>query len=69
MLVDPCVPKDWKGFTVTRKWRGATFEITVKNPNGVSRGVKSITLNNEPIAGTIPVQPEGTVNKVEVLMA
>jgi len=68
MIVDPCIPKDWKGFEITRKWRGATFNITVKNPNGVEKGVKSITLNGTVIDGVIKPQVIGSENQVTVLM-
>ncbi|MDI6784338.1 MAG: hypothetical protein QME64_09630, partial [bacterium] len=39
LLIDPCIPKHWKEYTITRKFRGATYNITVKNPKGVNRGV------------------------------
>ena len=68
MIVDPCIPGAWKGFQVTRKWRGATFEITVANPDGVQKGVRSITLNGEPVQGAIPPQPAGSANRVAVVM-
>ncbi|MGA2808381.1 MAG: hypothetical protein ABSE87_09605 [Terracidiphilus sp.] len=68
MIVDPCIPGDWKGFHVTRQWRGATFEITVKNPKGVQKGVTSTTLNGQPVQGPIKPQPAGSVNQVVVVM-
>lgn len=68
MMIDPCIPSDWSGFQVQRKWRGATFKITVENPQGVQKGVKAITFNGQPIQGTIPVQQEGSVNEVLVIM-
>ncbi|AQT68106.1 Cellobiose phosphorylase [Anaerohalosphaera lusitana] len=66
--VDPCVPKDWDEFSIVRKWRGSTFNISVKNPDHVSKGVKSIKLNGQEITGLIPVQQPGTDNDVQVLM-
>ena len=68
LIVDPCIPGEWKGFHVTRQWRGATFEIAVANTNGVQKGVRSITLNGEPVDGAIPPQPAGSVNQVTVVM-
>jgi len=62
------VPADWKGFTVQRRWRGALFHIKVQNPDGVQKGVRSITLNGKPVDGAIPPQPAGSVNAVEVIM-
>ena len=45
MIVDPCVPAQWKAFGVMRVWRGATYRIHVQNPRGVEKGVASLTLN------------------------
>ena len=64
--IDPCIPADWKDFRVTRKFRGATYHIDVKNA-GVNKGVKSLTVNGKKLSGNIvPLQPVGSVNTVEV---
>lgn len=66
--VDPCIPADWKGFSVSRKFRGATYKIEVKN-NGVMKGVKKLVVDGKEIAGNIiPMQPAGSVCNVEVIM-
>ncbi len=68
LTVDPCIPGDWDGFEVQRQWRGAAYRITVKNPDGVQQGVRSMTLNGSPVSGAIPPQPAGSVNDIEVWM-
>jgi N,N'-diacetylchitobiose phosphorylase len=68
MIVDPCIPAGWREFSVIRQWRGATFEITVKNPDGVQNGVIATTFNGEPVQGPIKPQPAGSMNKVVVVM-
>jgi cellobiose phosphorylase len=69
LLIDPCIPKEWKGFTVKRVFRGATYYITVRNPKHVSKGVKSVTLDNNSLpSNLLPAQPRGTENHVEVIM-
>ncbi|CAK2777551.1 N,N'-diacetylchitobiose phosphorylase [Vibrio crassostreae] len=68
LTVDPCIPTDWPEFEVTRQWRGATYNITVQNPNAVSKGVASITINGESVEGAIPVQAEGSENDVVVVL-
>jgi N,N'-diacetylchitobiose phosphorylase len=68
LVVDPCIPAEWKGFEVSRQWRGAGYRISVKNPNGIQKGVKSITLNGKPVTGAIPPQPAGSTNDVVVVM-
>ncbi len=68
LVIDPCIPSDWDGFEVVRKWRGATYNIKVKNSNGVEKGVKEIALNGKIISDIIPIQKDGTLNEVVVLM-
>lgn len=69
LQVNPCIPKDWNGFKVSRKFRGATYHIEVKNPNHVSKGIKTLTVNGEAIQGNvIPTAKAGTEVKVEVVL-
>ncbi|HAU36414.1 MAG TPA: glycosyl transferase [Phycisphaerales bacterium] len=53
LRVDPCIPREWKGFKVRRVFRGATYRIEVRNPAGVSRGVKSVTVDGKPLADNL----------------
>jgi cellobiose phosphorylase len=58
LLVDPVIPAKWKGFTVSRKFRGNTYVIEVKNPNGRQRGVKKLLVDGKEIRGNLlPVFP------------
>ncbi len=68
LTVDPCIPTSWPGFTVTRRFRGATYRIQVRNPSGVSKGVKSVTLDGQPTRFPIPAQPEGSEHELVVEM-
>ncbi|MDA8416744.1 MAG: hypothetical protein M0Z78_06745, partial [Betaproteobacteria bacterium] len=68
LLVDPCIPKAWEGFEVVRKWRGAVYRITVKNPEHVSKGVKNLTVDGKVVEGNIaPIFTVGE-HKVEVVL-
>ncbi|HSQ41232.1 MAG TPA: glycosyl transferase [Fibrobacteraceae bacterium] len=66
LIVDPCIPKEWKGFKVTRKWRGATYQITVKNTGKVCKGVKSMTVDGKVVQGNAAPVFKSGVHKVEV---
>ena len=69
LVVDPCIPASWDGYEVSRLYRGAGYRITVSNPGHVSRGVRSMLVNGVPVEGNvIPLQPEGSENKVEVIL-
>lgn len=67
--IDPCISPEWKTYGVTRKFRGATYHITVNNPGGKMKGVSSVTVNGKPVEGNVvPVQPAGSVCEVEVIL-
>lgn len=66
LIVDPCIPSDWKEFRVKRQFRGATYHIHVINPDKVSKGVAELRVNGEVLAGNkVPVFTEGE-HQVEV---
>jgi len=67
LCVDPCIPGDWKEYSVVRKWRGAEYRIHVVNPKGVEKGVASITADGKQVE-KLPVLREGSVCNVEVVM-
>lgn len=69
LKVDPCIPKDMKGYSVRRTFRNAQYEITVDNTAGVEKGVKSITVDGDAIEGQIlPLFADGMVHQVNVVM-
>ncbi len=68
LIIDPAIPSGWDGFEVTRKWRGAVYHIHVSNPEHVEHGVKSISLNGKPVKNPVPVQPEASENRIDVVM-
>jgi cellobiose phosphorylase len=69
LRIQPVIPASWEGYTVHRKFRGASYAIEVRNPEGVQSGVKSITLNGGVVEGNVlPLCEAGTVNVVKVVM-
>ncbi len=69
LKIDPCIPENWDGYTVTRFYRGAFYEIEVKNPQHVSKGVKTIKVDGNIIDSNIlPVFNDGKTHRVEVIM-
>ena len=65
--INPCIPSEWKQYNVKRKFRGANYDITIYNPNGVCKGVKSITVDGQNIEGQVVSHATGN-HKVEVVM-
>ncbi|TAH74906.1 MAG: glycosyl transferase [Anaerolineaceae bacterium] len=67
LMVDPSIPMEWDGYTITRQYRSDIYQITVKNPNHVSSGVAKITVDGKQISGNIlPVYGDGRLHIVEV---
>ncbi len=69
LQIDPCIPKGWKEFKVTRQYRGVEYQVKVLNPKGVSRGVKELKVDGKMVAGNIipPAKDKKTV-QVEVVL-
>ncbi len=69
LVVDPCIPNEWEGFCVTRKFRNATYRITVRNPKHVSKGIKDMKVDGkEAISTLIPVFNDNAIHEIEVTM-
>lgn len=69
LKVEPCIPSNWKGYKVKRQFRGASYNIEVKNLSGSMKGIKSLKVDGKLIDGdTIPIVPVGAVCNVEVEM-
>jgi len=69
LSINPCIPSKWDGFNMTRKFRGATYNIEVSNPKHVSKGVEKVIVNGElKNSNIIPILERGKVHKVKVIM-
>ncbi len=67
--IDPCICSKMDGFTATRKYRGATYHITVNNPNHVEKGIQKMTVNGKENHGSCVKTVEGvTEYHVKVIM-
>ena len=69
LVIDPCIPAEMEGFTVTRKYRNAVYHIHVHNPNHVEKVISSLTVNGVPTE-THCVKPLDGVSEyvVDVIM-
>ena len=69
LLIDPCIPTDWKGFKASRKFRGANYKIEVLNPHGKSKGISEVTVDDNPLkSNLIPVFGDGKEHIVKVVL-
>ena len=70
LLIDPCVPKGWRGFDIVFQYHSARYEIAVENPRGVSCGVSQLILDGEKISGTLGLQlvDDGVTHRVKAVL-
>ncbi len=69
LSINPCIPAKWDDFKMTRKFRGATYNIEISNPKHISKGVEKIVVNGSVInSGIIPILEKNKTHKIEVIM-
>ena len=68
LRIDPAIPAYWKEYTAERVFRGVRYIIHVLNPEGVEKGVISITCDGKKVTGHILPFCETDDCQVEVLM-
>lgn len=69
LIIDPCIPSSWDDFSVTRLFRGTTFQIRVVNPNHVCKGVAELKVNGSKVEGNkVPLFTGNQTVTVDVIM-
>ena len=66
LSVDPCVPKGFGDISISREYRGVKYNITVKNPNGVEKGVTSLVVDGQTLTGTTVIPYDAAKKEVTV---
>jgi len=71
LLLDPCVPRAWRGFEIAFRYHSAHYDIAVENPRGVSCGVTRVELDGQALASEracIPLTDDGTTHRIRVIL-
>ncbi len=70
LRIDPCVPPDWREFSMIRPFREAIYRIAVHNPTGVERGVRKMTVDGKTVrhGHAVPDFQDMKVHEVTVEM-
>ncbi|HUX94592.1 MAG TPA: hypothetical protein VMV47_02575 [Bacteroidales bacterium] len=69
LLIDPCIPEDWKGYKIIRKFRGATYCIEVANPYGKSKGLTEVIVDGKSQSSNIiPIFRDSEEHSVKVVL-
>jgi cyclic beta-1,2-glucan synthetase len=75
VLIDPCIPKSWAGFELRFRYHAARYNFTVKNPDGVNRGIITVTVDSviQPDPSSegplrITLVDDGAVHHIELVL-
>jgi cellobiose phosphorylase len=69
LLIDPHVPGKWSGFRVKRPFRGAVYQIEVRNPKSLTQGVHSVTVDGRREQGNlIRAHSDGREHAINVIL-
>lgn len=69
IIIDPCIPSEWKEFKMTRKFRKKQLNIQVDNRAQVEKGVKKIICHGKEMEGKyIPLEKLKDHNDIKVIM-
>jgi cyclic beta-1,2-glucan synthetase len=70
LCIDPCIPRNWPGYSIRFRYHSANYQIRVENPSGVSRGVVSVSLDGKMLAvrPNIPIADDGATHQVHIVL-
>ncbi len=65
LMIDPCLPADFKEIKVSRTFRGTIYNITIKNPSDAQKGIQKLIVDGALVDGNIiPVSDAKTVDVI-----
>lgn len=69
LLVEPCIPAEWKELKVEREFRGCRYIINITNKSGSGKGVKKLIVDGVMINGNVvPSCYDKKISIVEVIL-
>ena len=66
--LNPCIPADWKEISFRRKFRGDTYLVTVKNPDGKQSGASTVIVDGVLSGSEVKLFGDGKEHTVEIVM-
>jgi len=69
LKIAPCIPKDWKEYSIKYRYKTSIYNIKIKNPNSKNTGVTTFILNGNTIEEKqINLEDNGMTNEIEIIM-
>jgi len=68
-VVDPCIPSAWRMLKGVRKFRNDTYRIEIENPDGNTKGVKKLFVDDKECSDNyVPLFGDGKVHTIKVVL-
>jgi cyclic beta-1,2-glucan synthetase len=71
LYIEPCIPRDWKRFSIRYRRGDATYDIAVENPDRACSGVAAIELDGVTLQGlhaSVALADDGAAHRVRVIL-
>ncbi len=69
VVMDPCIPKKWRAYTIRYRYLETKYYIHVTNPDGINKGIRTIIVDGTRIPGhAIDLINDGVTHDVLVVM-
>ena len=69
LLVQPCIPADWSEYTIAYRFGDTHYQIVVKNPERVNRGVRRVNLDGTELHDNrIHLTDDHQAHQVEIIL-
>ena len=69
LLINPCIPKKWSEYSIQYRYLDTDYQITVKNPMNLNKGVSLITMDGKGMEGNaVPLINDEKTHYIEVLI-
>jgi cyclic beta-1,2-glucan synthetase len=70
LSVDPCIPRNWPGYSMKFRYHSSVYDIRIENPSSVTHGVALTEVDGKILPGSakIPLVDDGATHVIRVVM-
>ena len=69
LSINPCIPSTWTEYAIGYRHGRTNYMITVRNPDGIERGVARLSLDGSDLDGALPLKDDGGEHHVVATIA
>jgi cyclic beta-1,2-glucan synthetase len=70
LRLDPCIPRAWRGYSLSFRYHSSRYEIRVENPHAATRGIAAVTLDERALADAdaIALADDGATHQIRLVL-